>query len=159
MDDLGWRFNGTANETFPAATADNLYGLSRIRDLYHKASPEYNARFTVPVVWDTKEQTIVSNESSEIIRFFNTAFNASLPSETRDLDFYPSDLRKEIDEINDWIYSDINNGVYKAGFATTQQAYEGAVKPLGEAMQRVEELLGDGREFLVGGKLTEADIR
>ncbi|KAJ9120256.1 hypothetical protein QFC22_003156 [Naganishia vaughanmartiniae] len=159
MDDLGWRFNGTANETFPAATADKVYGLDRIRDLYFKADPGYKARFTVPVVWDKKNETIVSNESSEIIRFLNHAFDAFLPKDKAELDFYPQDLRNEIDDINEWIYNSLNNGVYKAGFATTQEAYENAVKPLGEAMQRVESILSDGRDFLVGGKLTEADIR
>jgi putative glutathione S-transferase len=159
MDDLGWRFNGTSNETFPAATSDKVYGLERIRDLYFKADPGYKARFTVPVIWDKKQETIVSNESSEIIRFLNDAFDGELSKEKADLDFYPQDLRKEIDELNDWVYSDINNGVYKSGFATTQEAYENAVKPLGDAMQRVEKILSDGRDFLVGGKLTEADIR
>lgn len=159
MDDKGWRFNGTANETFPAATEDKLYGAERIRDLYFKAEPEYGARFTVPVVWDKKNETIVSNESSEIIRFLNHAFDEFLPKDKAELDFYPEELRKEIDELNEWVYDTVNNGVYKSGFATTQEAYEKAVKPLGESMQRLEKILSDGRDFLVGGKLTEADIR
>jgi putative glutathione S-transferase len=159
MDDKGWRFNGTADETFPAATKDNLYGVDRIRDIYFKADPNYGARFTVPVIWDKKNETIVSNESSEIIRFLNHAFDELLPEDKASLDFYPEALRGEIDELNEWVYDTVNNGVYKSGFATTQEAYEKAVKPLGESMQRLEKILSDGRDFLVGGKLTEADIR
>ncbi|ODN75919.1 hypothetical protein L202_05903 [Cryptococcus amylolentus CBS 6039] len=147
------------NETFPNATVDHLYGSSHIRDLYFKADPEYSARFTVPIIWDKREKTIVSNESSEIIRFLNTAFNAALPKDKAEIDIYPEELKKEIDELNEWVYNDINNGVYKSGFATTQEAYEKAVKPLASSLDRVEKILSDGREFLIGGKLTEADIR
>jgi len=131
----------------------------RIRELYLTADSNYDARCTVPIVWDNERKTIVSNESSEIIRFFNSCFNEFLPAETKDLDFYPEKLRKEIDELNEWVYDTINNGVYKSGFATTQQAYEEAVQPLFKSLERVEKILEDGREFLVGGQLTEADIR
>ncbi|KAK8845399.1 hypothetical protein IAR55_006112 [Kwoniella newhampshirensis] len=149
-----------SDDTFPAATADKLFGVGHLRELYFKAQPDYDARFTVPVVWDTKHNTIVNNESSEIIRFFNTAFNELLPQgDKKDLDLYPEELRKEIDELNEWVYNDINNGVYKSGFATTQGAYEAAVKPLAKALDKVEKLLSDGRKFLVGGRLTEADVR
>lgn len=131
----------------------------RIREFYLAADPQYSARCTVPVVWDNKKNTIVSNESAEIIRNFNTAFNDLIDPEYRDLDFYPEPLRNEIDELNSWVYDGINNGVYKCGFATTQQAYESNVGPLFKSLDRVEQILQDGREFLVGGKLTEADIR
>lgn len=147
------------NDTFPNATSDPLFGSSHLRDLYFKAQPDYSARFTVPVVWDKKENTIVNNESSEIIRFFNTAFNKELPADKAKLDLYPEDLKKEIDELNEWVYNDINNGVYKSGFASTQEAYEAAVKPLAKALQKVEDRLSDGREFLMGDRLTEADVR
>lgn len=147
------------NDTFPNATSDPLFGVSHLRDLYFKAQPDYSARFTVPVVWDKKENTIVNNESSEIIRFFNTAFNGELPADKAKLDLYPEDLKKEIDELNDWVYNDINNGVYKSGFASTQDAYEAAVKPLAKGLQKVEDRLSDGREFLMGDRLTEADVR
>lgn len=147
------------NDTFPNATSDPLFGSSHLRDLYFKAEPDYSARFTVPVVWDKKENTIVNNESSEIIRFFNTAFNKELPADKAKLDLYPEDLKKEIDELNEWVYNDINNGVYKSGFASTQEAYEAAVKPLAKALQKVEDRLSDGREFLMGDRLTEADVR
>lgn len=102
----------------------------------------------------------MNNESSEVIRFFNTGFNELLPEgKAKDLDLYPEELRGEIDELNEWVYHDINNGVYKSGFATTQEAYEKAVIPLGKALERINERLSDGREFLVGGRLTEADVR
>ncbi|WVQ80423.1 hypothetical protein IAT38_002528 [Cryptococcus sp. DSM 104549] len=148
------------SQTFPNATADKVYGLSHVRDLYFKAQPDYSARFTVPVVWDKKNETIVNNESSEIIRFLNTAFNGELPAgEKKELDLYPEALRKEIDELNGWVYDNINNGVYKSGFASNQEAYERAVVPLAESLDRVEKILSDGREFLIGGQLTEADVR
>ncbi|KAK4685560.1 glutathionyl-hydroquinone reductase, partial [Tremellales sp. Uapishka_1] len=146
-------------DTFPAATADKLFGSAYLSDLYYKAEPGYDARFTVPIIWDKKTNTIVNNESSEIIRDLNTAFNSSLSGKEKDLDLYPEELRKEIDELNEWVYNDVNNGVYKSGFAITQDAYEKAVKPLAAALQRLEDLLKDGREFLVGGRLTEADVR
>ncbi|OCF40093.1 glutathione S-transferase Gst3 [Kwoniella heveanensis CBS 569] len=149
-----------SNDTFPAATQDHLFGFSHLRELYFKAQPDYDARFTVPVVWDKQTNSLVNNESSEIVRFLNTAFNELIEDKSaKELDLYPEELRKEIDELNEWVYNDINNGVYKSGFATTQKAYEDAVKPLSKALERIEERLSDGREFLVGGRLTEADVR
>lgn len=148
-----------SSETFPDATADDLYGFGHLADLYRKASPEYSARFTVPVLWDKKNETIVSNESSEIIRDFTQAFDSLLEGPEKDLDTYPEELRAEIDELNTWVYDGINNGVYKCGFASTQAAYDKAGKDHIAAMDRIEELLSDGREFLVGGRLTEADVR
>lgn len=149
-----------SDKTFPAATQDHLFGFGHLNEVYRKAEPNYDARFTVPTLWDTKEGTIVSNESSEIIRDLNSAFNSILPDgEAKNLDLYPENLRREIDEINDWIYNDINNGVYKTGFASTQEAYEKAYKALAAALDKVEGILSDGREFLVGGQLTEADVR
>ncbi|KAN0061527.1 S-glutathionyl-(chloro)hydroquinone reductase [Thecaphora frezii] len=131
----------------------------RIRELYKAADPEYLARCTVPIIWDNKLNTIVSNESAEIIRNLNHAFDDFIPQEHRGVTFYPDELAGEIDELNAWVYNTINNGVYKSGFATTQEAYESNVKPLFESLDRIERILGDGRTFLVGGKLTEADIR
>jgi putative glutathione S-transferase len=151
-----------SDSSWPSSTPDKLYGSKMLSDLYYKASPDYSARFTVPVIWDTKTETIVNNESSEVIRFLNTGFNELLPEgkeKEREMDLYPQDLRKEIDELNEWVYNDVNNGVYKSGFASKQQAYEDAVKQLQKSMKRLDELLSDGREFLVGGKLTEADVR
>jgi len=168
----GWHFVSPSNaskdpapvsehnsDTFPGATADKLYGSAYMSDLYYKADKDYNARFTVPVIWDKKGETIVSNESSEVIRFLNTGFNDSLSGKEKELNLYPQELRAEIDELNEWVYNDVNNGVYKSGFATKQDAYETAVNKLEAALKKLEERLSDGREFLVGGRLTEADIR
>lgn len=120
MLDKGWKFS-TAEEC-PGAIPDNVNHAQYARDLYFKVNPDYTGRFTVPLLWDKKLQTIVNNESSEIIRMFNTSFNKFLPKEQAELNFYPEELRKEIDEKNEWIYDTINNGVYKSGFATTQEA-------------------------------------
>lgn len=147
-------------DTFPNATSDKLHGSSYISELYRRAQPDYSARFTVPVLWDTKHSTVVNNESSEVIRDLNTGFNSILPQgEKKEIDLYPEELRGEIDQLNEWVYNDVNNGVYKSGFATTQEAYEKAVKPLFAALDKLEGILGDGRDYLTGGKLTEADVR
>jgi putative glutathione S-transferase len=149
-----------SDDSFPAATEDHLFGFDHLSQVYYKAEPGYDARFTVPTLWDTKNNTIVSNESSEIIRDLNTGFNSILPDgDKKSIDLYPENLRKEIDEINEWIYNDINNGVYKTGFAATQEAYEKAFNALAGALDKVEGILSDGREFLVGGQMTEADVR
>ncbi|KAF9372189.1 S-glutathionyl-(chloro)hydroquinone reductase, partial [Podila verticillata] len=136
---------------------DSLYGAEYIKDIYLKAQPDYAGRFTVPVLWDKKTQTIVNNESSEIIRMLNTAFDKLVP-EKAGLNFYPENLRGEIDAVNEWVYDTINNGVYKSGFATTQEAYENHVHPLFKSLDRVEEILSKSN-YLVGNTLTEADIR
>ena len=123
--------------------------------LYLRADPHYTGRVTVPVLWDKKNQTIVSNESAEIIRMFNTAFDAH---GARAGDYYPAELREKIDELNSWIYDNVNNGVYKAGFATSQEAYDEAVGKVFESLERLEQILGQHR-YLTGDRLTEADIR
>ncbi len=147
----GWHF-GT---DFEGATGDSLYGLSFARDVYTKAEPEVSGRVTVPILWDKKRETIVSNESSEIIRMFNSAFNA-LTGNT--LDFYPDELRGKIDDMNERIYHDINNGVYKSGFASTQSAYHDAVTTLFSSLDWVEDRLSTHR-YLTGDRVTEADWR
>ncbi len=131
----------------------------RIRELYLAADPHYEQRCTVPIIWDNKLNTIVNNESSEVIRNLNYAFDEFLPSKYQGLTFYPDELKSQIDEMNEWVYPTINNGVYKCGFATKQDAYEANVKPLFDSLDRVESHLSDGRQYLFGGKLTEADIR
>ncbi|KAG7192260.1 S-glutathionyl-(chloro)hydroquinone reductase [Scheffersomyces spartinae] len=170
MDERGWRFL-TAEEQkklegpgdLKYGTVDHVYGVERIKDLYFKANPDYEGRFTVPVLWDKHEQTIVNNESSEILRIFNTGFNSILPSEYGAVDIYPEDLQKDIDEINSWIYDNINNGVYKSGFATSQEVYDKEVVNVFENLDRVEAILKQnhevGKQFLLGNQLTEADIR
>jgi putative glutathione S-transferase len=150
MDAAGWEFGG-----FPGATADSVNGSRFLYENYQRARPDYTGLVTVPVLWDTKRQTIVNNESSEIIRMFNRAFDAWGKAE---LDLYPSHLRAEIEAVNADIYENINNGVYRTGFATTQSAYEGAYQALFEALDRVEERLSRQR-YLVGGQITEADWR
>jgi putative glutathione S-transferase len=152
--------SGHSFDSFPAATSDKIFGSSYLSEIYRRAQQDYSARFTVPVIWDTKTNTIVNNESSEIIRFLNSGFNSILPvGPGKELDLYPQELRQEIDEVNDWVYNDVNNGVYKSGFATKQDAYEAAVTKLEEALHKLEDRLSNGREFLVGGRLTEADVR
>ncbi|KAG8949806.1 S-glutathionyl-(chloro)hydroquinone reductase [Tulasnella sp. 419] len=156
MGSLGWPFKKA--DDYPGANDDPLYGSNHIRDLYFKANPEYGGRFTVPVLWDKELQTIVNNESSEIIRILNTAFNDQIPADKAALDFYPQELRGEIDALNEWVYDTVNNGVYKSGFATTQQAYDAAVTPLFASLDRLEGIL-KGKDYLIGDRLTEADIR
>ena len=151
MLDDGWSFRSD----FDGATGDPLYRLDYLRELYTKAKSDYTGKVTVPVIWDKKNETIVNNESAEIIRIFNTAFDDITGNKT---DYYPSELREEIDEVNKRIYHDVNNGVYKAGFAETQDAYEKAVRPLFETLDWIEDRLGD-QDYLVGNQLTEADIR
>ncbi|KAF9556926.1 glutathione S-transferase [Agrocybe pediades] len=152
----GWPFAQVS--PFPGADEDPLYKSKHIKDLYLRADPAYTGRFTVPVLWDKKLGTIANNESSEIIRIFNTAFNELLPEEKVSIDLYPNTLRSEIDALNEWVYHDINNGVYKAGFATSQEVYEKAVHALFDALDRVERILADS-DFLVGNRLTDADVR
>lgn len=150
MVEDGWTFTGQ-----PDATPDHLYGSKRLYEIYTRADPQYSGRVTVPVLWDKQKQTIVSNESADIIRMLNTAFNAFGDPY---LDFYPENLRSQIDELNDYIYPNINNGVYRAGFATTQAAYEEAFGTLFDALDRIETILSKQR-YLTGEHLTEADWR
>jgi len=150
MADQGWSFDEDE-----AATGDRLFGKSHLHEIYTRAKPDYTGRVTVPTLWDKERGTIVSNESAEIIRMFNDAFDEV---GTRPGDYYPSELRPEIDEVNARIYDTVNNGVYKSGFATAQAAYEEAVTALFDSLDWLEERLGRQR-YLVGNRLTEADIR
>jgi putative glutathione S-transferase len=147
----GWTF-GT---DFPGTTGDALFGLPFLRDLYTRALPDVSGRVTVPVLWDRQSKSIVSNESSEIIRMFNSAFDG-LTGDGKD--YWPVPLRAKIEELNTRIYDEVNNGVYKAGFATTQAAYDAAVVPLFAALDWLEARLAD-RRWLLGDDLTEADWR
>ncbi|MBI4048812.1 MAG: glutathione S-transferase family protein [Devosia nanyangense] len=149
-DETGWAFTGEMG-----STADTINGADYLWQVYAKAMPDYTGRVTVPVLWDKKTGTIVNNESSEIIRMFNSAFDG-LTGNT--LDYYPEPLRERIDEINARVYAEINNGVYRAGFATRQDAYESAVRKLFDALDWVEGLLGEHR-YLAGDVVTEADWR
>lgn len=165
MDSNGWRF-ATEEESKTEAkgsTPEPLYAFTRLKELYYKANPNYEGRFTVPVLWDKKLETIVNNESSEILRMFNTEFNSLVSKEHAAIDLYPEPLRSQIDELNDWIYPNINNGVYKTGFATKQEPYEREVKNLFSYLDKLEDLLKANHdkveEYLVGNQLSEADIR
>lgn len=151
----GWSFT----DQRPKCSLDEVNGCKNMRAVYAIADGTYDGNITVPVLWDKKTKTIVNNESSEIIRMLNSEFNEfSATEEQRALDLYPQPLRHAIDEVNAWIYTDINNGVYRSGFAKTQEAYDAAVQTLFSALDRVEEILGKSR-FLVGDRLTEADVR
>lgn len=147
----GWTFETDAY----GATGDTLYGVPFARDIYLKADPTYSGRVTVPILWDKTRETIVSNESSEIIRMFNSAFDG-LTGNTDD--YWPEALRDAIEPVNARIYDTLNNGVYKSGFATTQSAYDAAVGPLFDTLDWLEERLST-RRFLIGDTLTEADWR
>ncbi|ODT78320.1 MAG: glutathione-dependent reductase [Pelagibacterium sp. SCN 64-44] len=149
-DETGWTFKQDEG-----STGDALFGKETLWQVYTEADPHYTGRVTVPVLWDKKTNTIVSNESSEIIRMFNSAFDELTGNSD---DYYPEALRGEIDAINARIYDDINNGVYKAGFATTQAAYDEAVSKLFDALGWVEALLGESA-YLTGDTITEADWR
>ena len=147
----GWEFR----TDFTGATGDTLYGLAFARDIYLKADPDISGRVTVPILWDKERDTIVSNESSEIIRMFNSAFDGITGNHD---DYWPEGLREAIEPINARIYDTVNNGVYKAGFATSQEAYDAAVYPLFDSLEWLEDRLGTHR-YLMGDRVTEADWR
>ncbi|MBO9512224.1 glutathione S-transferase family protein [Erythrobacter sp. A6_0] len=150
MKEGGWSFrDGECVTGDPAIGADNLH------QLYTHAKPDYSGHVTVPVLWDTRTETIVNNESADIMRMLGSAFDAC---GANDLDLYPESYRDKIDTLNDRIYDAVNNGVYKAGFATSQDAYDKAVTPLFAMLDELEERL-EGKDWLVGDRLTETDIR
>jgi glutathionyl-hydroquinone reductase len=150
LDREGWEFREG-----PGATGDRLYGLAYLHQVYTRARPDYTGRASVPVLWDKERQTIVSNESAEIIRMLNSAFDAVGADGP---DFYPEALRPAIDAINERVYDTVNNGVYKAGFARSQAAYEDAARALFATLDDLEELLASQR-YLAGNRITEADWR
>jgi putative glutathione S-transferase len=150
MGDDGWTFDA-APETIP----DDVNHVQKLYELYTIADPKYSGRSTIPILWDKKQRTIVSNESSEIIRMLNSAFDAVGANGN---DYYPKELRAEVDEWNALIYPSVNNGVYRAGFATTQEAYEEAAIALFATLDKLEQRLATNR-YLCGARLTEADVR
>lgn len=150
IDQNSWEFS----ETEPGSIADNVNGKKYLWEVYLKADSNYSGRVTVPVLWDKEKETIVNNESREIIRMFDTEFNAFVKSNAN---LFPDDLREKVEETIDAIYQPINNGVYRAGFATTQSAYEEGVKDLFAALDYWEGVLSQQR-YLCGDRLTEADI-
>ena len=150
MPSTSWYFG-----EYPGSTPDSVNGAATMREVYQIADPDFDGVVTVPVLWDKKRQTIVNNESSEIIRMLNTAFDHL---GNADVDFYPEALRSEIDEINDVVYESVNNGVYRSGFATSQSAYEAAFDALFDTLESLEDRLSKQR-YLVGSQITEADWR
>ncbi|AQQ69236.1 glutathione-dependent reductase [Microbulbifer agarilyticus] len=150
MHEHGWTFNQEEG-----SSGDALFGSEFLYEVYTRNRGDYSGRVTVPVLWDKQRNCIVSNESSEIIRMFNTAFN-DLTGD--DQDFYPEDLRGDIEATNALVYENVNNGVYRAGFATSKNAYEAAYHRLFEVLEQLERRLADNR-YLTGDRITEADWR
>ena len=150
MGARGWTFDGG-----PGCTGDRLYGLETVADLYVKAKPDYSGRATLPVLWDREGETIVSNESADIMRMLNSQFDLWGDGS---VDFYPEPLRADIDVLNRTIYERVNNGVYKAGFATNQEAYEEAYDALFATLTELDARLANQR-YLAGSRITEADWR
>ena len=151
ITDEGWRFGD-----YPGATIDAVNGATYLHQVYTKADPHFTGRATVPVLWDKKQGTIVNNESADILRMLNSGFGDLA---TSDLDLYPADLAVEIDVLNDRIYPRLNNGVYRAGFATTQAAYDEAFADVFDMLDELEVRLADGRLYLHGDRFTETDVR
>ena len=149
LTDEGWRFGDC-----PGANRDTLNGATYLHEIYTRAAPAYTGRATVPVLWDKQRQTIVNNESADIIRMLNGSFGEL----GNNIDLYPPDLRAEIDALNEPIYRKLNNGVYRTGFASTQQAYEEAFWDMFDMIDELEQRL-NGRSFLFGDRLTETDLR
>ena len=154
MLDKGWEF-GASYEIDSATTKEHLFDFDFMHQIYTKDSPSVTTRVTVPVLWDKKTNKIVNNESAEIIRIFNSVFNQLTGNND---DYYPEALRPQIDLINDFVYPNVNNGVYKAGFATTQEAYEEAISALFDALETLEQNLQKNR-YLLGSFISEADWR
>lgn len=151
LTDQGWRFGD-----YPGANRDTLNSATYMHELYTHADPVFSGRATVPVLWDKQRDTIVSNESADILRMMNTGFGKLADT---DIDLYPAEHREEIDALNARIYPALNNGVYRTGFATTQLAYEEAFSEVFAMLDELEEKLGDGRKYLFGDSFTETDIR
>jgi len=147
----GWRFGN-----FPGAQPDPLNNAQYLHEIYTRVAPDYTGRATVPVLWDRKTATIVSNESADIVRMFNSGFGDLADNR---IDLYPAALRAEIDALNESLYPRLNNGVYRAGFATTSVSYQQAFNDVFSQLDELEALLNDGRTFLLGERLTETDIR
>jgi glutathionyl-hydroquinone reductase len=155
----GWQFLAFDDE-YPSATVDHLFGSKYLHEVYFKAEQEYKGRYSVPVLWDQKSQTIVNNESPELMRDLQTAFNHLLSPENAAVSLYPAHLRGKIDEVSEWLQRDLNSGVYKAGFAENQESYDKTVLPVFAALNRLEKMIhSNGGPYILGKELTELDVR
>jgi glutathionyl-hydroquinone reductase len=155
----GWQFP-SSNEEYPNATIDHLFGSKYLHEVYFKADDQYKGRYSVPVLWDKATGTIVNNESAEIMRWLQGAFDGVVDTGRPKMDLYPDDLQSTIDEVSEWMQKDLNSGVYKAGFAPNQQDYDREVLPVFAALNRVEKMLfQNGGPYLLGAHLTELDVR
>lgn len=155
----GWRFPASDDE-YPAATVDRIYGSEFMHDVYFRADPGYRGRYSVPVLWDRQTETIVNNESAELLRDLQTGFNALLAPELAAVTLYPAHLRSRIDEVSEWMQRDLNSGVYKAGFADSQETYDQNVLPVFAALNKLEKMVADnGGPYILGQELTELDVR
>lgn len=161
--EAGWSFPGAngPDDTYEDSTPDKLFGSKYLHEVYFRADENYKGRYSVPMLWDIKDGTIVNNESLEMLRWLQTGFNGILPrgSLQRELTLYPKHLRAEIDEVSKWLTRDLNSGVYKAGFARDQAAYEEGVIPVFAALNQLEQLIHkNGGPYVLGEELTELDI-
>ncbi|KAI4252306.1 MAG: hypothetical protein L6R42_008014, partial [Xanthoria sp. 1 TBL-2021] len=159
----GWRFPST-DEEYPGSTVDHLFHSRFLHDLYFRSDSKYEGKYSVPLLWDKKTNQIVNNESEDIMRMLNTVFNDFLPAnETarRELDFYPLDLRPQINEISSWMMPNLNSGVYRAGFATTQESYEENCRIVFSTLDRLESHLSNQPRniYVLGSHITEIDLK
>ncbi|KAK6432908.1 hypothetical protein LTR95_010921 [Oleoguttula sp. CCFEE 5521] len=156
----GWQFNVPSEKAYGSATEDTLFGSKFMHEVYFKADPDYRGRYSVPVLWDKKLNTIVNNESAELLRDLQTAFNLLLPENLAALTLYPEDLRSQIDSLADWLQRDLNTRVYRAGFALTQEGYEENVPPVFASLNKVEKILHANKgPYITGRQMTEIDVR
>jgi glutathionyl-hydroquinone reductase len=155
----GWQFPKDDAE-YPNATTDHLFSSKFLHEVYFKADSEYKGRYSVPLLWDKQTDTVVNNESAEILRWLQGAFDGVVETGKKSMELYPEDLRDVIDEVSVWMQRDLNTGVYKAGFAETQEDYDKNVLPVFAALNRVERMLHEnGGPYLLGRQLTEIDVR
>lgn len=156
----GWQFNVEGEDCYADATVDKLFGSRFLHEIYFKADEKYKGRYSVPVLWDKKLNTIVNNESAELLRDLQTCFDTLLPEPIRQLNLYPQQARAEINRHEKWIQSDLNAGVYKTGFATTQEAYSANIPAVFAALNALEKLTSrNGGPYILGKDMTELDIR
>ncbi|KAK4561519.1 hypothetical protein LTR86_004837 [Recurvomyces mirabilis] len=156
----GWRFNHKDETDYERATEDKLFGSQLLHEVYFKSDPDYKGRYSVPVLWDKKLNTIVNNESAEILHWLPAAFNELLPKELVEISLYPGELEKEIDSVAGWMSDHLNTGVYKAGFAPDQETYNKNLPPVFASLNKLEKIAKqNGGPYILGKHLTELDVR